>query len=138
MQIASVRQVLDGDIACGSEVTIRGWVRTRRDSKAGFSFIHVNDGSGLNNLQLVAGRELPNYDNEIRRLTAGCAIVCRGKVVESRGRGQSVENKRKKMKWPAWLENRKTNPAKPKDNTLNFYPKWPHCRVRTIPFAPSS
>src|SRR5690625_4068367 len=91
MQIASVRQVLDGDIACGSEVTIRGWVRTRRDSKAGFSFIHVNDGSGLNNLQLVAGRELPNYDNEIRRLTAGCAIVCRGKVVESRGRGQSVE-----------------------------------------------
>src|SRR5690625_7737319 len=71
MQIASVRQVLDGDIACGSEVTIRGWVRTRRESKAGFSFIHVNDGYGLNILTHVSVREFPTSDNVLRRMTPG-------------------------------------------------------------------
>lgn len=135
MQIASVRQVLDGDIACGSEVTIRGWVRTRRDSKAGFSFIHVNDGSGLNNLQLVASRELPNYDKEIRRLTAGCAIVCRGKVVESRGRGQSVEIQAQDVEVAGWVDDPDTYPVQPKKHSFEFLRSVAHLRPRTNTFG---
>ena len=69
MKTASIRQVLDGEIAAGSDITVQGWVRTRRDSKAGFSFIHLNDGSCFANLQIVASRDLPNYEDGILRLT---------------------------------------------------------------------
>ena len=72
MSISSVKTLLSGQIAVGSKVTLAGWVKTRRDSKAGFSFIAVNDGSCFNNMQVVAEKALSNYDDEILRLTAGC------------------------------------------------------------------
>jgi len=71
------------------EVLIKGWVRTRRDSK-GFSFIEVNDGSTLKNIQVVADSSLGNYD-EVAHLTTGSAVSLRGKLVESPGTGQKWE-----------------------------------------------
>ena len=68
---------------------IKGWVRTRRDSK-GFSFIEVNDGSSLKNIQVVADEKLPNYD-EIKKLTTGSALAVSGQLVESKGGGQKWE-----------------------------------------------
>ena len=71
------------------QVLVNGWVRTRRDSKE-FSFIEVNDGSCLKNIQIIAPSSLPNYD-EIQRLTTGSAVGISGSLVQSQGKGQSWE-----------------------------------------------
>ncbi len=75
----------------GSTFTVAGWVRTRRDSKAGFSFIELNDGTSFTNLQIVAPKELANYDTEILKLYPGCSLTATGKLVESPAAGQAVE-----------------------------------------------
>lgn len=74
-----------------AEITVAGWVRTRRDSKGGFSFIELNDGSCFSNLQIVAGNDLENYESEIRKLHPGASVQVTGQLVESRGKGQAVE-----------------------------------------------
>src|SRR5688572_23613016 len=91
MSVASVRDALAGRVSVGEKVTVRGWVRTRRDSKAGISFITVNDGSGQDSIQVVAPNSLANYDSEIVHLTAGCAVIATGTLVQSQGKGQSFE-----------------------------------------------
>ncbi len=68
---------------------VQGWIRTRRDSKT-FSFIELNDGSSLKNLQIIAKDTLPNYA-EVQRLTTGASIIVRGELVASQGKGQSWE-----------------------------------------------
>jgi len=75
----------------GANVTVAGWVRTRRDSKGGFSFIELNDGSCLGNVQIVADASLDRYEEDVRHLFPGSAIGVSGKLVESPGTGQSVE-----------------------------------------------
>ena len=91
MAIHRISALFAGDVAVGTEVTVRGWVRTRRDSKAGLSFINLNDGSCFGMLQLVAQNTLDNYVDEVQKLTTGCSIVATGTLVESQGKGQSVE-----------------------------------------------
>jgi asparaginyl-tRNA synthetase len=71
------------------QVLIKGWVRTRRDSK-GFSFIEVNDGSSLKNIQVVADEKLSNYE-DVKKLTTGSALAVGGQLVESKGGGQKWE-----------------------------------------------
>src|SRR5436309_11568812 len=83
----SVAHALAGRAPVGQEVTVKGWVRTRRDSKAGFSFITVNDGSCFDSIQVVAPNALPNYQTEILHLTAGCSVICTGTLVQSQGKG---------------------------------------------------
>ena len=77
--------------AVGREVLLQGWVRTRRDSKAGFSFIELNDGSCFGNLQVVAGADLENYESEIKKLAAGCSVSVTGLVKPSPGAQQATE-----------------------------------------------
>ena len=77
----------------GKTLEVNGWVRTRRDSKAGISFVQLSDGSCFDAFQVVVPNELDNYESEILRLTTGCAVRCRGEIVESRGKGQSLEMK---------------------------------------------
>src|SRR5882762_7031815 len=72
-----------------SPILVQGWVRTRRDSKT-FSFIELNDGSSLRNLQIIARDSLPNYA-EIQRLATGASIKVRGELVASQGKGQNWE-----------------------------------------------
>jgi asparaginyl-tRNA synthetase len=135
MQTARISEVLGGVVAVGSEVTVQGWVRTRRDSKAGFSFIHLNDGSCFGNLQLVADQALPNYDDEIRHLTSGCSLSCRGTVVESRGRGQSVEIQAASIEVVGWVEDPDTYPVQPKKHSFEFLRSVAHLRPRTNTFG---
>ena len=59
----------------GTEVTVAGWVRTRRDSKGGFSFIELNDGSSMGNIQVIADGDLGNYESEVKKLSAGCCVT---------------------------------------------------------------
>ena len=88
MERTKIIKLLKSEIAAG-EVSIKGWLRTRRDSKA-FSFLEINDGSCLKNIQVIAGDSLPNYD-EIKKLTTGSAVAVRGELVESQGGGQKWE-----------------------------------------------
>src|SRR5882757_3173353 len=90
-QVVSVARVFGGQVQIGAEVTVRGWVRTRRDSKAGLSFIHVHDGSCFDPIQVVAPGDLPNYASEVVHLGAGCAVSVTGTLVASQGKGQAVE-----------------------------------------------
>ena len=69
-----IASVLAGKLPVGSRITIEGWVRTRRDSKAGLSFLAVHDGSSFDPLQVVAPAELPNYQTDVLRITSGCAV----------------------------------------------------------------
>src|SRR6186713_270980 len=77
--------------AVGKQVRLHGWVRTRRDSKGGFSFIEVNDGSCLGNLQVLADRALPNYESEVRHLSVGSSVTVTGEVRASPAKGQATE-----------------------------------------------
>ena len=76
MPVTAIKEALAGKPALGAEITVRGWVRTRRDSKAGFSFVNVHDGSCFDAIQVVAPSELENYESEVQKLTTGCAVIC--------------------------------------------------------------
>ncbi len=131
----AVADALGGRIATGSPVKVEGWVRTRRDSKAGMSFIHLSDGSCFDPLQVVAGRDLPNYDSEILKLTSGCAIVAGGQLVESEGQGQSVELQADAIEVLGWVEDPDTYPVSPKRHTLEYLRTVAHLRPRTNTFG---
>ena len=92
MERQLIKHVLDRE-DFGAEVTIAGWVRTRRDSKAGFSFIELYDGSCFSGMQVVADGDLPNYESEILKLNIGSSARITGELVESPGKGQRVEVK---------------------------------------------
>jgi len=75
----------------GAHVTVGGWLRTRRDSKGGFSFLEFNDGSCFANLQVLVDKDVPGYDDQIREMFPGSAAVVTGKLVQSPGQGQTAE-----------------------------------------------
>src|SRR5437588_6933509 len=77
--------------AIGKEVKLQGWVRTRRDSKGGFSFIELNDGSCLGNVQVIAEASLSNYQNEVLHLSVGSSVTVEGTVQASPAKGQPTE-----------------------------------------------
>src|SRR3546814_4836898 len=91
MTTVSVALALAGKVAEGGEVTVRGWVRTRRDSKAGLSFVNVSDGSCFAPIQVVEQSALANYEDEVKNLTAGCLVIASGTLVPSQGQGQRFE-----------------------------------------------
>ncbi len=135
MPQAPIQTILDGRVEPGSPITVSGWVRTRRDSKAGFSFIHLNDGSCFDNLQIVAGQDLPNYVDEIRHLTSGCSVRCSGTVVESKGRGQSLEIQAAEIEVLGWVTDPDTYPVQPKRHSFEFLRSVAHLRPRTNTFG---
>ena len=91
MSAIMIADVFAGRVPMGQTVRVQGWVRTRRDSKAGVSFIHLHDGSCFAPLQIVAASTLPNYESAVLKLTTGCALVAEGELVESQGKGQTYE-----------------------------------------------
>jgi asparaginyl-tRNA synthetase len=113
------------------KVKVKGWVRTRRDSKAGLSFIALYDGSSFAPVQVVAQNTLDNYADEILRLTAGCSIEVTGKLVESLGKGQSVEIQADTIKVLGWVDDPDTYPISPKRHTLEYLREHAHLRSRT-------
>jgi len=88
MQRTKIFKLLNSE-APVEKMLIKGWVRTRRDSK-GFSFLEINDGSCLKNIQVIADDSLSNYE-DIKKLTTGSAVAVKGKLVESQGGGQKWE-----------------------------------------------
>ena len=135
MTVVSVEHALAGKIPAGGEVTVRGWVRTRRDSKAGLSFVNVSDGSCFAPIQVVAPSTLGNYESEIKRLTAGCAVIARGRLVQSQGQGQSYEIQAEAIEVVGWVEDPETYPIQPKAHSLEFLREVAHLRPRTNLFG---
>jgi asparaginyl-tRNA synthetase len=135
MAVVSIQQALAGGVAAGSEVTVRGWVRTRRDSKAGLSFVNVSDGSCFAAIQVVAPAALANYEDEVKRLTAGCAVIATGTLVPSQGQGQSFELQARAIEVVGWVEDPETYPIQPKAHALEFLREVAHLRPRTNRFG---
>ncbi|MEA2701260.1 MAG: asparaginyl-tRNA synthetase, partial [Myxococcales bacterium] len=120
-----------GKVAVGAAITGRGWVRTRRDSKAGVSFIHLHDGSGFEPIQVVAPSQLPNYESEILKLTAGCAVVASGVLATSQGKGQAVELQATAVQVVGWVDDPETYPMQQKRHSLEYLREVAHLRPRT-------
>jgi len=133
----SVDQALktDPNAPEASDATVKGWVRTRRDSKAGLSFINLHDGSCFDALQIVASSDLPNYAEQVQRLTAGCAIEADGRLVESKGKGQSVELQASEIRVVGWVEDPDTYPISQKRHTFEYLREVAHLRPRTNTFG---
>ncbi|RVU48591.1 asparagine--tRNA ligase [Lujinxingia sediminis] len=126
-----IKGLLEGQTPTGAEVLVEGWVRTRRDSKAGFSFINVHDGSCFDAIQVVAPRDLANYNDEILKLTAGCSVEVRGELVESKGKGQPVEVQATSIKVVGWVDDPDTYPMAPKRHSMEHLRANAHLRPRT-------
>ena len=123
--------ILAGRAPKDAPVTVRGWVRTRRDSKAGISFVNVSDGSSFHPVQVVAPNALPNYADEVLRLTAGCAVEATGTIVPSPAKGQPFEMQASAIKVVGWVEDPDAYPIQPKPHTLEFLREVAHLRPRT-------
>ncbi|MBU9808538.1 asparagine--tRNA ligase, partial [Rahnella sp. SL6] len=131
MSVVPVVDVLQGRAAVDSEVTVRGWVRTRRDSKAGISFVAVYDGSCFNPLQAVINNSLPNYQEDVLRLTTGCSVEVTGTVVASPGEGQSFELQATNVKVVGWVDDPDTYPMAAKRHSIEYLREVAHLRPRT-------
>src|SRR4030088_1833061 len=126
-----VRDVLAGGAPKDASVTVKGWVRTRRDSKAGFSFVNVSDGSSFHPVQVVAANTLPNYSQQILKLTAGCAVETVGNIVPSPAKGQPFEMQASAIRVLGWVDDPDTYPIQPKPHSLEFLREVAHLRPRT-------
>lgn len=135
MKNPSIRDFLSAKIPLETEVTARGWVRTRRDSKAGLSFIQLSDGSCHPTLQLVVSASLSNYSSEVLRLGPGCSIEAHGKLVASKGKGQAVELAVESLTVLGWVDDPDTYPIQPKAHSFEFLREVAHLRPRTQTFG---
>jgi asparaginyl-tRNA synthetase len=127
----SVRQILAGRAPANTPVTVKGWVRTRRDSKAGISFVHLSDGSSFHPLQIVVPNALANFQDEVLRLTAGCAVAATGTIVPSPARGQPFEMQASELRVIGWVDDPETYPIQPKPHTMEYLREVAHLRPRT-------
>ena len=130
MAHASVVDVLTGKFAVGEQVVVKGWVRTRRDSKAGLSFINLHDGSCFDPVQVIALNNLSNYD-DVQKLTAGCSLAVTGVVKSSEGQGQSLEIEATDIDIVGWVENPDTYPMAAKRHSIEYLREHAHLRPRT-------
>lgn len=119
--------------AVNASVLVKGWVRTRRESK-NFSFLELNDGSTIKNLQIVVDASMPDYENLIRKISTGACIGVNGKLVASQGKGQSVELQAASIELYGTADP-ETYPLQKKGHSLEFLREIAHLRVRTNTFG---
>lgn len=131
----SIKQLLNGAVAVDSQVTVKGWIRTTRDSKGGFSFLVVHDGSCFDGIQVVANNELSNYQDEVLKLFTGCSVIVNGILVESGGKGQRFEVQAQAIEVVGWVENPDSYPVQPKRHSMEFLREVAHLRPRTNTFS---
>ena len=131
MTTLSVQKILGGEAPADTPVTVKGWVRTRRDSKAGISFVNVSDGSCFHPVQVVAPDTLSNYADEVAHLTAGCSIEATGLIVPSPAKGQPFEMQARAIKVVGWVDDPDTYPIQPKAHSMEYLREVAHLRSRT-------
>jgi len=134
-QTHSVKNLLGDEALIGSHVTVQGWLRSKRDSKAGISFLAVNDGSHFDSLQCVAPKELENYEDEVLKLSTGCAVIVSGELVASQGGGQSVEIQASCVELIGGIDDPESYPIAKKRHTFEYLRTQAHLRTRTNTFG---
>ncbi|MFY7698422.1 MAG: asparagine--tRNA ligase [Legionella sp.] len=130
-EVYTIKQCLEGQINTDQSVTVRGWMKTRRDSKTGLSFISLHDGSCFAPIQIVATDALINYQDEILKLTTGCALIASGRLIESLGKGQRFEIQAESIQVIGWVDNPDTYPMQAKRHSLEFLRDIAHLRPRS-------
>jgi asparaginyl-tRNA synthetase len=133
MQKLSVKDARQST-AIGTKAIVQGWIRSRRDSKGGFSFLDVNDGSSLSGLQVIADGSLANYESEVKHLTTGCSVTVEGEIKASGGKGQATELAATKLVVHGWAD-AEAYPLQKKAHTLEKLREWAHLRPRTNTFG---
>src|SRR5437763_15008264 len=128
--VAQARQVA----AVGRHVRLQGWIRTRRDSKGGFSFLELNDGSSLGNVQVVADGKLSNYESEVKHLGAGASVTVEGELRTSPAQGQPTEVAAQKITVHGGADP-ETYPLQKKRHSFEFLRTLAHLRPRTNTFG---
>ena len=131
----SVRSLLAGDVATGQPVAVRGWLRSKRDSKAGISFLTVHDGSCFAPIQAVVPRDLPNYESDVLPLGTGCAVIVRGELVPSQGRGQRLEIQAEAVEVVGRVQDAEHYPIAKKRHSFEYLRTQAHLRPRTNTFG---
>jgi asparaginyl-tRNA synthetase len=132
--LLSVKTALSGSHV-GQQVQLQGWVRTRRDSKAGVSFLQLTDGSCQDPVQVVAAATLPNYQEGVLKLSAGASFVAVGTLVASQGKGQGFELQADEVRVVGLVDDPETYPVQPKAHTMEFLREVAHLRPRTNTFG---
>ncbi|MDY7032304.1 MAG: asparagine--tRNA ligase [Thermodesulfobacteriota bacterium] len=133
MKRTKIAKILSSEKA-GAQFMVMGWVRTKRDSKGGFSFIEVNDGSCLSNLQIIADEKLVNYETEVQKLQTGCSIRTVGNLATSPGKGQKVELQAEEIEVMGWADPT-VYPLQKKRHSFEFLRTIAHLRPRTNTFG---
>ncbi len=131
----SVQDILNHRAPVDSEVTVEGWVRSRRTSKGGFSFIHINDGSSLDAVQAVADGDLDNYTSEVLELSTGCSVRISGRLKESSGKGQDREIQASTVEVLGWVDDPESYPIAKKQHSFEYLRSVAHLRPRTNTFG---
>jgi len=134
MNKLDIVELLKAD-ATGQTVTIQGWARSRRDSKAGLSFIALYDGTCFDAIQIIADKSLENYDSEILKISAGYAIEVTGQLVASEGKGQSVEVQASEINIIGTVDDPEQYPIAKKRHTFEYLRQVAHLRPRTNAFG---
>ena len=127
----SIADVFKGAVPTGEQVVLKGWVRTRRTSKAGISFVALHDGSCFDAIQVVVPDTLSNYQDQVLNLGAGCSIIATGTLVESQGQGQSVEVQAIELEVVGWVDDPEKYPIAKKRHTFEYLRTQAHLRPRT-------
>ena len=131
MSVIAITDVLAGNFPVNESITVHGWIRTRRDSKAGISFLAIHDGSCFDAIQAIVPSELDNYDSEVLKLTTGCSVKVTGILVESPGKGQAFEIQATSVEVLGFVEDPDTYPMAAKRHSIEFLREQAHLRPRT-------
>jgi len=131
MSVLAITDVLAGKFPVDETITVHGWIRTRRDSKAGISFLAIHDGSCFDAIQAIVPNDLNNYQEEVLKLTTGCSVKITGILVESPGKGQSFEIQATAVEVLGFVEDPDTYPMAAKRHSIEFLREQAHLRART-------
>ena len=131
MSVISITDVLAGKYPVNESITVHGWIRTRRDSKAGISFLAVHDGSCFDAIQAIVPSELDNYQTDVLKLTTGASVKVTGILVESPGQGQAFEIQATQVEVLGLVEDPDTYPMAAKRHSIEFLREHAHLRART-------
>ncbi|TYK66898.1 asparagine--tRNA ligase [Colwellia echini] len=131
MSVISITDVLAGNFPVNESITVHGWIRTRRDSKAGISFLALHDGSCFDAIQAIVPSELDNYESDVLKLTTGCSVKVTGILVESPGQGQAFEIQATAVEVLGFVEDPDTYPMAAKRHSIEFLREQAHLRPRT-------
>ena len=133
----SVKSLLNAEASVGESVRVQGWLRSKRDSKAGISFLAIHDGSCFDTIQAVVPADLDNYESEVKKLSTGCSVDVVGKLVQSEGKGQSLEIQASRVEVVGTVDDPEGYPIAKKRHTSSTCVRRRICARAPIPLVRS-